>query len=184
MKSGNANAGNVAHVRRLAKRGRQHQAENVRNGVALREAWGFDALAEFYQEEGLLMAVNYVWGCLKRPKAGFCTQMAQGLGLGGQGKTALRYVLQKLLQESLHLHDWKVPDWPKQEDFPGFDSYNAETLRYHERLGREFRQIIDRWEAILDGRDPNEPGKSAEIIKGPWRPPSRPRLSDKEERHT
>jgi prevent-host-death family protein len=139
-------------------------------------------LYEFYQEEGLLMAVNYVWGCLKRPKADYCTQMAHRLGLGGQGKTALRHVLQKFLQESLY--DWEVPDWPRQEDFPDFESYNAETLRYHERVGREFRQIIDRWEAILDGRDPTESGKSAEIIKGPWRSPSRPRLSGKEEHQT
>jgi prevent-host-death family protein len=136
---------------------------------------------EFHQEAGLLMAVNYVWGCLKRPKAVFCQQMAYRLGLGGQGKTALRYVLQKFLQESLY--DWQVPDWPQQEDFPDFDSFHAETLRYHERLDREFGQIIDRWEAILDGRDPNQPEKkSAEIIKGPWRAQTATRLSDKKER--
>ena len=112
---------------------------------------------EFHQEEGLLMAVNYVWGSLKRPKAVYCEQMAHRLGLGGKGKTALRHVLKKFLQESLY--DWKVPDWPLKEDFPDFDSYNAETLRYHERLDREFGVIIDRWEAILDGRDPNQPTK-------------------------
>lgn len=139
-------------------------------------------LYEFHQEAGLLMAVNYVWGCLKRPKAVFCQQMAQRLGLGGQGKTALRYVLQKFLQESLY--DWQIPDWPQQEDFPDFASYNAETLRYHERLDREFGQIINRWEAILDGRDPNHPAKkSAEIIKGPWRAQTAPRRGDKKERH-
>ena len=100
--------------------------------------------------------------------------MAHRLGLGGKGKTALRHVLKKFLQESLY--DWKVPDWPLKEDFPDFDSYNAETLRYHERLDREFGLIIGRWEAILDGRDPNQPTKqSAEIIKGPWR--SAPRFS-------
>jgi prevent-host-death family protein len=137
---------------------------------------------EFHQEEGLLMAVNYVWGCLKRPKAVYCEQMAHKLGLGGKGKTALRYVLKKFLQESLY--DWKVPDWPLKEDFPDFESYNAETLRYHERLDREFGLIIDRWEAILDGRDPNQPKKkSAEIIKGPWRARTAPRLSYKKERH-
>lgn len=122
---------------------------------------------EFHQEAGLLMAVNYVWGYLNRPKAVFCKLMAQRLGLGGQGKTALRYVLQKFLHECFY--DSQVPDWPQQEDFPDFASYNAETLLYHERLDREFGQIIDRWEAILDGRDPDQPkGKCAEIIKGPW----------------
>ena len=123
-----------------------------------------------YQEQGLLMAVNHVWNSLGAPKATRCEAMAARLGLRGRGKTALRHVLERFLQETLY--EMQIDDIPPIADFPDFDSWNAVCRGIFDRADADYSAIARRFEAILDGREPEVPTPPAPIgrlIKGPWR---------------
>jgi len=133
----------------------------------LRFLW---ALHFDYQEQGLLMAVNHVWDSLGAPKATRCEAMAGRLGLRGRGKTALRHVLERFLQETLY--ELPVDDVPSMADFPDFESWNAVCKEIFQRADAAYSEIARRYEALLDGREPElpvPPPPLGRLIKGPWR---------------
>ena len=133
----------------------------------LRFLW---ALHFDYQEQGLLMAVNHVWDSLGAPKAARCEAMAGRLGLRGRGKTALRHVLERFLQETLY--ELPVEEIPSMADFPDFERWNAVCHEIFQRADAAYCAIARRYEALLDGREPELPVPPAplgRLIKGPWR---------------
>lgn len=121
-----------------------------------------------YQEDGLLIAVNHVWDCLDKPRSERCALMAQKVGKTGTGRRALVRFFRRFLDETLYEFD--VPDLPDRDAYESFDAWNRECLSHFERLETRMAAIIARYEAILDGRDP-EDGTSVPqdvVIKGPW----------------
>jgi prevent-host-death family protein len=123
-----------------------------------------------YQDQGLLMAVNHVWDSIGPPKAPRCEAMAARLGLRGRGKTALRHLLERFLEETLA--ELPLEEIPPMADYPDFESWNAICRGIFERADEAFGVIARRYEAILDGREPERPPPSppsGRLITGPWR---------------
>lgn len=119
-----------------------------------------------HQENGLLMAVSHVWSSLGSPKAERCNKMAAALGLPGTGKIALKNVIEAYLHEALY--DFDFPDLPDQADFGSFNDWNNACLKHFEAVQHSFGKIVAKYEAILNGRQPELEPVSARIIKGPW----------------
>ncbi|MFN5823062.1 MAG: hypothetical protein ACK44T_03445, partial [Sphingomonadales bacterium] len=107
-----------------------------------------------YQEDGLLMAVNHVWDCLDKPRSERCALMAQKVGKTGTGRRALVRFFRRFLDEALYEFD--VPDLPNRDAYESFDAWNRECLSHFNRLETRMTAIIARYEAILDGRDPED----------------------------
>jgi hypothetical protein len=126
------------------------------------------ALFNDYQEGGLLMAVNHVWACLDKPRGLRCALMAQKVGETGTGRRALLCFLSRFLEETLH--EFKIPDLPDRNAYISFEQWNADCLAHFERLELRMTAIIARYEAILDGREPQDtkPVPTGIVIKGPW----------------
>ena len=123
-----------------------------------------------YQKQGLLMAVNHVWDSLGAPKATRCEAMAARLGLRGRGKTALRHLLERFLEQTLD--ELPVEDLPSMADYPDFEGWNAVCRDIFQRADEAYGAIARRYEAILDGREPElppPPPPSGRLITGPWR---------------
>jgi len=121
-----------------------------------------------YQEGGLLIAVNHVWDCLDKPRSERCALMAQKVGKTGTGRRALVRFFRRFLDETLYEFD--VPDLPDRDAYESFDAWNRECLAHFERLETRMAAIIARYEAILDGRDPEDGTNVPKgvVIKGPW----------------
>ncbi len=119
-----------------------------------------------HQDHGLLAAVSHTWSSLGSPKTARCNKMAAMLGLPGTGKIALKNVIQAYLQEALY--DFDFPDLPEQSDFGSFDEWNDACLKHFDTVQQSFGKILAKYEAILDGRQPQPEPVSARIIKGPW----------------
>lgn len=121
-----------------------------------------------YQEDGLLMAVNHVWNCLDKPRSLRCALMAQKVGKAGTGRKALLWFLSRFLEEALY--EFEVPDLPDRRAFQSSEDWNAACLAHFARLDARMTAIIARYEAILDGRDPEDvkPLPTGVVIKGPW----------------
>ena len=121
-----------------------------------------------YQENGLLIAVNHVWDCLDKPRSVRCALMAQKVGKTGTGRKALVRFFRRFLDETLYEFD--VPDLPDRDAYETFEVWNTECLSHFERLETRMAAIIARYEAILDGRDPDDatPVPVGVVIKGPW----------------
>lgn len=119
-----------------------------------------------HQEQGLMMAVSHVWSSLGSPKSARCNKMAATLGLPGTGKIALKNVIQAFLQESLHKFDF--PDLPERSDFGSSDEWSAACIQHFESIEESFEKILAKYEAVLDGREPEPDPASARILKGPW----------------
>ena len=121
-----------------------------------------------YQEDGLLMAVNHVWDCLDKPRSERCALMAQKVGKTGTGRRALVRFFRRFLDEALYEFD--VPDLPNRDAYESFDAWNRECLSHFNRLETRMTAIIARYEAILDGRDPEDGTNVPQgvVIKGPW----------------
>jgi hypothetical protein len=121
-----------------------------------------------YQENGLLIAVNHVWDCLDKPRSVRCALMAQKVGKTGTGRRALVRFFRRFLDETLYEFD--VPDLPDRDAYETFEVWNTECLSHFERLETRMATIIARYEAILDGRDPDDatPVPMGVVIKGPW----------------
>ena len=126
------------------------------------------ALFNDYQEGGLLMAVNHVWACLDTPRGLRCALMAQKVGKTGTGRRALLRFLSRFLEETLH--EFEIPDLPDRNAYISFEDWNADCLAHFERLELRMSAIIARYEAILDGREPQDikPVPNSIVIKGPW----------------
>lgn len=126
------------------------------------------ALFNDYQEGGLLMAVNHVWACLDKPRSVRCALMAQKVGKTGTGRRALMRFLSRFLEETLH--EFEIPDLPDRNAYVSFEEWNADCLAHFEQLEWRMSAIIARYEAILDGREPEEvkPLPTGIVIKGPW----------------
>lgn len=126
------------------------------------------ALFNDYQEDGLLMAVNHVWACLGTPRSVRCALMAQKVGKTGTGRRALMRFLSRFLEETLH--EFEIPDLPDRESYLAFEDWSADCLAHFERLETRMSAIIARYEAILDGREPQnvKPVPAGIVIKGPW----------------
>lgn len=126
------------------------------------------ALFNDYQEVGLLMAVNHVWSCLGTPRSLRCALMAQKVGKTGTGRRALMRFLSRFLKETLH--EFEIPDLPDRNAYVSFEEWNADCLAHFERLELRMSDIIARYEAILDGREPQQvkPVPTGMVIKGPW----------------
>ena len=56
------------------------------------------------------------------------------------------------------------------ESYLAFDDWNADCLAHFDRLELRMTAIIARYEAILDGREPQDvkPVPTGIVIKGPW----------------
>lgn len=126
------------------------------------------ALFNDYQEGGLLMAVNHVWACLDKPRGLRCALMAQKVGKTGTGRRALLRFLSRFLEETLH--EFEIPDLPDRNAYTSFEDWNADCLAHFERLEMRMTAIIARYEAIMDGREPQgiKPVPTSIVIKGPW----------------
>lgn len=126
------------------------------------------ALFNDYQEGGLLMAVNHVWDCLDKPRGLRCALMAQKVGKTGAGRRALLRFLSRFLEETLH--EFEIPDLPDRNAYISFEDWNADCLAHFDRLEMRMSAIIARYEAILDGREPQDvkPVPTGIVIKGPW----------------
>ena len=121
-----------------------------------------------YQEDGLLIAVNHVWACLDKPRSERCALMAQKVGKTGTGRRALVRFLRRFLDETLYEFD--VPDLPDRDTYESFEAWNSDCLAHFNRLETRMTAIIARYEAILDGRDPEDGANVPKgvVIKGPW----------------
>lgn len=126
------------------------------------------ALFDDYQEDGLLMAVNHVWACLDKPRGLRCALMAQKVGKTGTGRRALLRFLSRFLEETLH--EFEIPDLPDRNAYISFEDWSAACLAHFERVEMRLTEIIARYEAILDGREPHDvlPAPTGIVIKGPW----------------
>jgi hypothetical protein len=126
------------------------------------------ALYNDYQEDGLLMAVNHVWDCLEKPRGLRCALMAQKVGKTGTGKRALMRFIKRFLDETLY--EFEVPDLPDRQAYDSFDAWNDTCLAHFNDLNKRMSKIIARYEAILDGREPEDerPVPKGVLIKGPW----------------
>lgn len=126
------------------------------------------ALYNDYHEDGLLTAVNHVWDCLDKPRSLRCALMAQKVGKTGTGKRALMRFIKRFLDETLY--EFEVPDLPDREAYQNFEGWNDACLRHFDDLNKRMSKIIARYEAILDGRDPEHelPIPKGIVIKGPW----------------
>jgi hypothetical protein len=94
--------------------------------------------------------------------------MAQKVGKTGTGRRALVRFFRRFLDETLYQFD--VPDLPDRDAYETFEAWNTECLSHFERLETRMATIIARYEAILDGRDPEDatPVPMGVVIKGPW----------------
>ena len=121
-----------------------------------------------YQEDGLLIAVNHVWACLDKPRSERCALMAHKVGKTGTGRRALVRFFRRFLDETLYEFD--VPDLPDRDTYESFEAWNADCLAHFNRLETRMTAIIARYEAILDGRDPDDSASvpMGVVIKGPW----------------
>lgn len=126
------------------------------------------ALFSDYQEGGLLIAVNHVWACLDTPRSVRCALMAQKVGKTGTGRRALLRFLGRFLEETLH--EFEIPDLPDRNAYISFEEWNADCLAHFERLEMRMSAIMARYEAIMDGREPQDikPVPTGIVIKGPW----------------
>lgn len=124
------------------------------------------ALFMHHYRHGLLLAVNHVWASLARPKAVRCQIMAQALNLPGAGKVALKNVLAAFLEEALY--GVEFPPLPNIRDYPDSATWNAACTRHFDSINAKFDAIYRRYEAILDGRDPDGGNETADVIMGPW----------------
>ncbi|RYD86061.1 MAG: hypothetical protein EOP84_00375 [Verrucomicrobiaceae bacterium] len=132
------------------------------------------ALFVHHYRTGLLLAVNHVWSSLARPKAVRCQIMAASLKLPGTGKKALTNVLAAFLEETLYGVDF--PPLPSLSSYRDTNAWTAACNRVWAGIDHEFDVIMDRYEAILDGRHPGGAQCSptshtggAVVLKGPWR---------------
>ncbi|RYD83116.1 MAG: hypothetical protein EOP84_08385 [Verrucomicrobiaceae bacterium] len=131
------------------------------------------ALFAHHYRTGLLLAVNHVWASLARPKSVRCQIMAAALKLPGSGKKALTNVLAAFLEETLYGVDF--PPLPNLSEFPDANAWTAACNKVWAGIDRKFDLIMDRFEAILDGRDPSdtpsasaEAGSQSSVVVGPW----------------
>lgn len=126
------------------------------------------SLYDDYQEEGLLTAVNHVWNCLDKPRSLRCALMAQKVGKAGNGRKALLRFLSRFLEETLY--EFELPDLPDRNAYQSSEEWHADCLAHFARLEARMTAIIARYEAILDGRDPEDvkPLPAGVVIKGPW----------------
>lgn len=132
------------------------------------------ALFMDHYRTGLLIAVNHVWSSLSRPRAERCQSMAAALKLPGTGKKALTNVLAAFLEETLY--GVEFPPLPNRSDYPNTDVWTAACNEHWAGINHALDVIMDRYEALLDGRDPvvadNAPSRvptSGVVLKGPWR---------------
>lgn len=102
-----------------------------------------------HDEAGLLVAVNHVWGLLSRPRSPKAQMMAVRAGGKGRGKSALTACLKRFLAEA------------KAASAPAAGHAGETSLLAH---------IFDKYEAILDGKEPGPPRPAPEgaLIQGPW----------------
>ncbi|TNC49306.1 hypothetical protein FHG66_11240 [Rubellimicrobium rubrum] len=128
----------------------------------------FVALYDDYQEDGLLPAVNHVWDNLAKPKGVRCALMAQKVGKSGTGRRALIRFIKRFLQEILY--EFHIPDLPLQADYASFDDWNRACRAMFAEVDERLFELLSRYEAILDGRDPEETqaAPAGIVIKGPW----------------
>jgi hypothetical protein len=132
------------------------------------------ALFHHHYCHGLLQAVNVVWASLARPKAVRCQIMAQQLKLPGTGKKALKNVLAVFLEETLY--GVEFPPCPNLANYADSADGHAAWHKHFADIDAKFDAIVERYEAILDGRDPRSPECSANVrsnilpnvIEGPW----------------
>ena len=94
--------------------------------------------------------------------------MAQKVGKTGTGRRALLRFLSRFLEETLH--EFEIPDLPDRNAYTSYEVWNADCLAHFERLEMRMSAIIARYEAILDGREPQDikPVPTSIVIKGPW----------------
>lgn len=118
--------------------------------------------------DGLLMAVNHVWACLDKPRGFRCALITQKVGRTGTGRRALLRFLSRFLEETLH--EFQIPDLPERSAYTSFEDWNAARLAHFERVEMRLTAITARYEAILDGREPDDvlPAPTGKVIKGPW----------------
>lgn len=86
----------------------------------------------------------------------------------GTGRRALLRFLSRFLDETLH--EFEIPDLPDRNAYISFEEWNADCLAHFERLEIRMSAIIARYEAIMDGREPQDvlPAPTGLVIKGPW----------------
>jgi hypothetical protein len=128
------------------------------------------ALFHFHYRHGLLLAVNHVWASLARPKAVRCQIMAGQLKLPGTGKKALKNVLASFLEETLY--GVEFPPCPNLADYADSNEGHAAWQKHFADIDAKFDAIVERYEAILDGRGLSSANCAGEtspnVIKGPW----------------
>lgn len=128
------------------------------------------ALWQHHADTGLLLAVEHVWDSLASPKGKRCETMAARLGLHGQGKKALTAVLKRFVHES----SWELrgPDVPDRRDFETFEAWNDAALEAFATFESDLADLIERYGAILDGREPGSPTPEptpGQVVVGPWK---------------
>ena len=133
--------------------------------------WRRAFLHDYYWvgETALFIAVAHVWSTLAPPRAARCTLMGVASGAGGTGKTALSLTLQKFLNEMLAVDH----PFPSRSDYPSLDAWNADATAVFGADEAHREALIERYEAILDGRAPQleDPGSTDDeglVIVGPW----------------
>ena len=129
-------------------------------------------LWESHQEAGLLMATQHVWASLPAAgpvRAARARQMAAQLGIGCTGRAAVFELLRRFLHEANH--DIAMGELPARAAYGDFDAWNADALAVFDHFHTQWEQLARRYEAILDGRQPDTrppapPRRSAVVI--PW----------------
>lgn len=123
------------------------------------------ALFHHHYRNGLLMAVNHVWASLARPRAVRCQVMAQRLKRPGTGKVALKNVLAAFLEEALYGVDF--PPLPDLSGYPDSAAWHAACQQHFAIIDAKFEAIVGRYEAVLDGREPDGAAAADVEINGP-----------------
>lgn len=142
--------------------------------------WRRAFLHDYYWvgETALFVAVAHVWSRLAPPRAERCTIMGCMSGTGGTGKAGLVLTLKLFLEEMLGV-DHPFPD---RGDYPSMAAWNEDAMAVFAADEADRAVLIERYEAILDGRISSAPVEPSTVIQGPWLPCrpdiARPRLRE------
>lgn len=133
------------------------------------EEWRKAFLHDYYWvgETALFIAVAHVWATLAPPRAERGTQMGILSGTGGTGKTGVVRTLKQFLKEMLDVNH----SFPDSGDYSSMTSWNVDAMATFAADDAGRAKILERYEAVLDGRDLSEPTETSTDVNGPWQPP-------------
>lgn len=123
--------------------------------------WRFSEL----DAEAVFEAVQKVWAQLNEPKAARILAMTRACGESGTGKVGLRKVLLQFLDD---FNAIDVPELPVRKNFPDSESWHVAVSAQFGRGDAEMAAVLDKWEAILDGRGYKSALRKTAVMAGRW----------------